>query len=94
MLFGCLGALISGLLWPFFNYMFSAILSLMTDPLTNNDEINDYCLYILLIALGGGFMQGLFNFCFGLGSDRLVYNIRMKLFGKLLRLPASYYDKK
>ena len=51
-------------------------------------------MYILLIAVGGGFMTGLYNFAFGLSSDKLVYNIRLKLFGKLLRLPPSYYDKK
>ena len=66
----------------------------MIDMRANSDEIDNYCLYILLIAIGGGFMTGVYNFSFGLGSDRLVYNIRMKLFSKLLRLPASYYDKK
>ena len=66
----------------------------MIDPKTNNDELNLYCFYILLVAVGGGAMTTLYGFAFGLGSERLVYNLRMKLFGTLLRLPASYYDKK
>jgi hypothetical protein len=68
LIIGGLGALLSGLLWPFFNYLFSGILSLMLDPITNNDELNLYCFYILLVAIGGGAMTTLYGFCFGLGS--------------------------
>jgi ATP-binding cassette, subfamily B (MDR/TAP), member 1 len=39
-------------------------------------------------------MTTAFTFCFGLASERLVYNLRMRLFNKLLRLPVGYYDKK
>lgn len=66
----------------------------MLDPVGNNDELNWYCLKMLGIAVIGGFTTALFTFAFGLASERLVYNIRMKLFDKLLRLPVSYYDKK
>lgn len=36
----------------------------------------------------------LYTFSFGLSRERLVYNIRMKMFDKLLRLPVSFYDQK
>jgi ATP-binding cassette subfamily B (MDR/TAP) protein 1 len=64
------------------------------DPVANNDKLNWYCLYMEIIALSGGVTTAVFTFAFGLASERLVYNIRMKLFNKLLRLPVSYYDQK
>lgn len=39
-------------------------------------------------------MTFLHTFSFGLAKERLVYNIRMKMFNKLLRLPVSFFDKK
>ena len=64
------------------------------DPVANDKEIDTQCLYMELIAVAGGVTTLLFVFAFGLASERLVYNLRMKLFNKLLRLPVSYYDKK
>jgi ABC-type multidrug transport system fused ATPase/permease subunit len=87
-------ALGAGSVWPIFNYIFSAILSLMMDPVGNNAELDTYCLYMELIAVAGCVTTLLFTFAFGLASERLVYDIRMQLFNKLLRLPVSYYDKK
>lgn len=91
---GVLGALASGSVWPIFNYIFSAILAFMVDPVTNDSDINLHCFYMALIAVAGGVTTLIFTFAFGVASERLVYDIRMALFNKLLRLPVSYYDKK
>lgn len=91
---GVVCALASGAVWPVFNYIFSAILAFMMDPVGNDEKLNWYCLYMEMIAVGGGLFTAAFTFAFGLASERLVYNLRMKLFNKLLRLPVSYYDKK
>lgn len=94
LLIGALGALASGMVWPFFNYLLSGILELMMRPLENNDELNLYCLFFEVVAVVAGGMTLLYTFAFGLSRERLVYNIRMKMFDKLLRLPASFYDQK
>jgi ATP-binding cassette, subfamily B (MDR/TAP), member 1 len=39
-------------------------------------------------------MTLIYTFAFGLSRERLVYHIRMEMFNKLLRLPASFYDQK
>jgi hypothetical protein len=46
LLIGVVSALAAGMVWPFFNYLFSGILELMMRPIENNDELNSYCLYI------------------------------------------------
>ena len=63
------------------------------NPVENNDQLNDYCLYMELIALLAAVMTFLYNFAFGLTSERLVYKIRVDMFNKLMRLPVSFYDK-
>ena len=35
-----------------------------------------------------------YNFSFGMVGDRVVYDMRVRVFEKLLKLPMSYYDKK
>jgi ATP-binding cassette, subfamily B (MDR/TAP), member 1 len=81
------------MVWPFFNYIFSGILSLMMQPLENNDELNLYCLYMELVAIAAGALTLLYTFAFGVTSERLVYRIRLDMFAKLMRLPVSFYDK-
>jgi uncharacterized membrane protein len=65
---GILSALGAGLVWPFFNYIFSGILALMMSPLENNDELNMYCLYMFLVAILAGTFTMLYSFAFGLTS--------------------------
>ena len=36
----------------------------------------------------------MYNFCFGVVGDRLVYDLRIKVFEKLLKMPIRYFDKK
>jgi|JI9StandDraft_2_1071091.scaffolds.fasta_scaffold824158_1 ATP-binding cassette subfamily B (MDR/TAP) protein 1 len=52
-----------------------------------------YCLYMELIAVAAAVMTFLYQFCFGLTSERLIYKIRIDMFNKLMRLPVSFYDK-
>lgn len=80
-------------MWPFFSYLFSGIIDLMIDAVKNDDELNKYCLYILLVAVTAGITNVFQTFFFGLVSERLVYKIRVSLFNKLMRLPVSFYDK-
>ncbi len=47
----------------------------------------------LVVAGAGSFTTFLYTACFGVVGEKLVYNIRKKLFSKLLLLPISYYDK-
>ena len=91
---GVVGALISGLTWPFFNYVFSGILSLMIDPVANNHTLNTYCLYFVFVAVVSSVATAAYQFTFGLASENLVYKVRLSMFNKLLRLPVSYFDKK
>ena len=91
---GVLGTLVSGLTWPFFNYVFSGMLSLMMDPVTNNDQLNMYCVYFVIVAIVSSIGTATYMFTFGMASENLVYTVRMKMFNKLLRMPVSYFDKK
>lgn len=36
----------------------------------------------------------IYNFSFGMASERLMFKVRINLFNKLLRLPVSFYDHK
>jgi ATP-binding cassette subfamily B (MDR/TAP) protein 1 len=94
LLIGALGALGAGLVWPFFNYMLSGILELMMRPVENEAELNFTCLVFEIVAVVSGGMTMLYTFSFGLSRERLVFNVRMKMFNKLLRLPISFYDQK
>ena len=86
--------MINGAVIPFFSVAFGNILSLLNDVEGNNDEINLYCWYFLGIALVAAATAFLYNFNFGIVGDRVVFDLRIKVFEKLLRLPMSYYDKK
>lgn len=66
----------------------------MVNPIINDDELNLYCLYILLVAITAGASTLVYTFAFGLASERLLFKVRLDLFNKLLRLPASYFDQK
>jgi ABC-type multidrug transport system fused ATPase/permease subunit len=88
-----LAALVSGMVYPLFNYIFSAVLSLMVDPVTNNDELNTYSLYFLLVAITAGVSTLVYSFAFGMASERLMFKVRIDLFNKLLRMPVSFYDQ-
>ena len=81
------------MVWPFFNYIFSGILALMMNPLENNPELNNYCLYMELIAITAATSTFIYSFAFGYASERLVYKVRIDMFNKLMRLPVSFYDK-
>lgn len=48
---------------------------------------------MFLIALAAAFMTFLYQFAFGVTSERLVYKIRVDMFSKLMKLPVSFYDK-
>ena len=68
LLAGIIFALAAGLVWPFFNYIFSGILSLMVNPLENNDQLNDYCLYMEMIAVLAGVSTMSYQFAFNVSS--------------------------
>eukprot|EP00919_Chromeraceae_sp_WS-2016_P055358 GHVR01131587.1.p1 GENE.GHVR01131587.1~~GHVR01131587.1.p1 ORF type:complete len:154 (+),score=12.42 GHVR01131587.1:1850-2311(+) len=94
LLCGCLTALLCGFTWPLFNIAFSNILPLLASAETNGDQINNYCLLFLGIALLGGFANFAYQASFGIVGERLVYDLRIKLFKKLLKMPIAFYDKK
>lgn len=94
LIFGALGALGAGMIWPFFNYLFSGVLELMMRPVENNDGLNLYCLFFEIIAVVSALLTVAYTFSFGVARERLVYNVRVKLFDKLLRMPVSFYDRK
>jgi ABC-type multidrug transport system fused ATPase/permease subunit len=77
-----------------FSAAFGSILALLSDVEANNDVINTYCWYFLIIALIGSLTAFLYNFNFGVVGDRVVFDMRMSVLSKLLKLPISYYDKK
>lgn len=68
LILGVVSAIASGSVWPVFNYIFSAILSFMMDPVANDKEIDTQCLYMELIAVAGGVTTLFFVFAFGLAS--------------------------
>jgi ABC-type multidrug transport system fused ATPase/permease subunit len=84
---------VSGFVWPFFSYLFSGIIDLMINAVSNDEELNKYCLYILFVAVAAGLTNIFQTFFFGLVSERLVFKIRLSLFNKLMKLPVSFYDK-
>ena len=45
------------------------------------------------MAIGGSFLTFSYQACFGIAGERLVFNLRKKLFKKLIHLPIPYYDK-
>lgn len=47
-----------------------------------------YCLYLELIAVVAAVSTLLYQFCFGLTSERLIYKIRIDMFSKLVKLPV------
>jgi ABC-type multidrug transport system fused ATPase/permease subunit len=66
----------------------------MSHPLENEDEIDKYCLYMVLIAIASGVSTIVYSSAFGMASERLMFRVRIDLFNKLLRLPVSFYDQK
>jgi hypothetical protein len=46
LIMGVLCALASGAVWPVFNYIFSAILAFMMDPVANSAKLDEYCMYM------------------------------------------------
>lgn len=94
MIIGAISSLVNGLVVPFFSLAFGKILNLFADVKNNETEIDRYCLYFLVIAIGSALSSFLYNLSFGIVGDRLVYDLRLKSFRKLLKLPISYYDKK
>lgn len=91
---GVLAALVNGSIWPFFNIAFSNILSMMADAVHHESEIDNYCLLFLATAVAGGVCTFAYKFPFDIYGQRVVYEVRKSVFGKLLRLPVSFYDKK
>lgn len=63
-----------------FSIAFGSILVLLSDVKANNDEINTYCWYFLIIALVGSLTAFLYNFNFGVVGDRVVFDMRMAVF--------------
>lgn len=68
MALGSLAALANGAIWPGFNYAFSNIMTRLSDPINNNDEINMYCLMFLMVAGAGALTTMTYTFCFGVTS--------------------------
>ena len=66
----------------------------MTDAVHHDDEINDYCLLFLATAVAGAICTFAYKFPFDVYGQKVVYEVRKSVFGKLMRLPVSYYDKK
>ena len=94
---GVISALLNGAVWPFFNIAFSNVLAFMATPETtklHSDEIDQYCLLFLATAVLGGVATTMYKFPFDMYSQKIVYDVRKRLFSKLLRLPVSFYDKK
>ncbi len=91
---GVFAALVNGSIWPFFNIAFSNILSLMNDAAEHETEINNYCLLFLATAIAGALCTFAYKFPFDVYGQKVVYEVRKGVFGKLLRLPVSFYDKK
>ena len=91
---GAIGSLVNGAMIPLFSIAFGNILVLLQDVVSNESKINYYCLFFLVTALVASSTAFLYNFSFGMVGDRVVFDMRMKVFDKLLRLPISYFDKK
>jgi ABC-type multidrug transport system fused ATPase/permease subunit len=91
---GALSSLVNGAVIPLFTIAFGRILQLLNDVVANEDEIDEYCLYFFIIAIVGSVTAFLYNFNFGIVGDKLVYDLRIKIFDKLLKMPMKYFDKK
>ena len=66
----------------------------MVDAVHHEDEINNYCLLFLATAVAGAICTFAYKFPFDMYGQQAVYEVRKNVFGKLLRLPVSFYDKK
>lgn len=47
-----------------------------------------------LVAIVGGVGTMMYKYPLDIYGQKIVYDVRKKLFNKLLRLPVSFYDKK
>ena len=79
---------------PLYSIAFGNILDLLSDVIVNEDEINYYCWYFFIIAVVASSTAFLYNFSFGMVGDRVVFDMRIQVFSKLMKLPMSYYDRK
>lgn len=91
---GALCCLVNGGVIPMFTIAFGNILALLSDVQKNQAEINQFCIYFLVVAIMGSLTNFTYNFCFGVVGDRLVLDLRTKVFDKLLKMPIKYFDKK
>jgi hypothetical protein len=66
--FGCLAAILNGLIWPIFNIAFSNIMALMFEAKKNSEEINYYCWMFLIVAAIGACTTFLYHLFFGLAG--------------------------
>lgn len=53
-----------------------------------------YCLAFLIIAISSAVSNFIHTFLFALFGEKLVENLRKKLFTKILKFPCAYFDKK
>jgi len=80
MILGTISSIANGLIIPFYSIAFGKILPLLNEVTSNEAEIDKYCLFFLLIAVASAITSFLYIFSFETVGDRLVHDLRLKLF--------------
>lgn len=68
-------------------------MGLLDSAQENNSLINFYCLAFLLVSLLAAFSHFFHFFLFGIYGEGLVFNLRVAIFSKILKFPASFFDR-
>ncbi|GFN90381.1 multidrug resistance protein 1-like, partial [Plakobranchus ocellatus] len=92
-LFGCVGAIANGAVFPVFAIFFSEVFSTFTK--SGDELLDDGLLWAMMfVALGGlSFIAHLIqNSAYGVSGERLTKRLRAKSFTSILRQDVEYFD--
>lgn len=94
---GFIGALLMGLVLPWFGFFFMKVeFALMIPPssVTPNmkDEVNKWCLYMFCLAITAGLCTFVGKFSFVVVGENITMNMRRNLYQALLRKHIGWHD--
>ncbi|CAO3597713.1 unnamed protein product [Absidia cylindrospora] len=94
---GCVGAILSGMVFPAFGYVFSQVVVLISTKggLVSNGPMNGANLYsflLMIVGLGSFVGFGIKIVCFELAGEAYTKRLRYQVFQAYLRQEVGYYD--
>ncbi|ORZ13668.1 P-loop containing nucleoside triphosphate hydrolase protein [Absidia repens] len=94
---GCVGAILSGMIFPAFGYVFSQVVVLISTKggLVSNGPMNGANLYsflLMIVGLGSFVGFGIKIVCFELAGEAYTKRLRHQVFQAYLRQEVGYYD--